>query len=122
MQGMVRRRRPVASNTALPMVVGVPTMATSASPLEPIAPNQGSCSSKNSTAMPGVSARASRSSASIAAPKDSAVAARPRSSRSAVVTSWKYTQRVRCSRMPPVEAIARICPDAPARRASLTMG
>ena len=34
-----------------------------------------------------------------------------------VVTSWKYAQRVRCSRLPPVVAMLRSCPDAPASSA-----
>ena len=35
-----------------------------------------------------------------------------------VVRSWKYTQRVRCSRLPPVVARLRSWPDAPATSAS----
>src|SRR5215210_8995986 len=39
-----------------------------------------------------------------------------------VVTSWKYTQRVRCRRLPPVVAWLRIWPEAPASRARATAG
>jgi ABC-type transport system substrate-binding protein len=39
-----------------------------------------------------------------------------------VVTSWKYTHRVRCRRFPPVVARLRSCPDAPASSACASTG
>ena len=37
-------------------------------------------------------------------------------------TSWKYGQRVRCSRLPPTVAMLRTCPDAPASTARASIG
>ena len=39
-----------------------------------------------------------------------------------IETSWKYPQRVRCSRFPPTVAMLRICPDAPLSTARASIG
>ena len=39
-----------------------------------------------------------------------------------LVTSWKYRQRVRCSRLPPTVAMFRSWPDAPASTARASTG
>ena len=39
-----------------------------------------------------------------------------------IVTSWKYGQRVRCSRFPPTVAMLRIWPEAPFSTARASIG